>query len=80
MKKKAADKKPGRPKTMTVTERQEELANYARAFVKDNGRFPTLREAATELGVTNNAVRNKLDALIAKGVIVKVMRSYKFVA
>lgn len=65
-------------KVSTVTERQQELADFAKKFVKENGRFPTLREMANDLEITTNGVRNKLDALVAKGVIVKVMRSYKF--
>lgn len=68
------NKKPVR----AVTEKQQELAKFAKSFVKENGRFPTLREMAENQGVTTNAIRNQLDALVTKGVIVKVMRSYKF--
>lgn len=60
---------PGAP-----TERQRELLDYVYRVRRDRGALPGLRELAAHLGVTPMAVVAHLDALAAKGLLVRLPR------
>lgn len=52
-----------------LTARQQEFLTYLRDAMARDGRTPSLREAARDLGVSHMAVSQQVQALEAKGVI-----------
>ncbi len=54
-----------------LTPKQQRLLDYLRRQMEENGRPPTLRQAAADLGVSHTAVAQGLAALQEKGRIVR---------
>jgi len=54
---------------MDLTEKQQELFDYLRKRLGRDGRVPSLRQAAGELGVSHTAVAQLLTQLEKKGVV-----------
>src|SRR5579859_5783396 len=56
------------------TERQRDLLDYIHRARRDRDALPSLRELAGHLGVTPMAIVAHLDALAAKGLLVRLPR------
>ena len=56
---------------MELTERQEQLYRYLAERIGEDGKAPSLREAAADLGVSHNAVAQLLRQLESKGVLAR---------
>ena len=56
---------------MILTARQSDVLDYLRAFARDNGYPPTVREIGARFGITPNATRGHLKALERKGRIAR---------
>lgn len=52
-----------------LSEKQERLFDYLKYFINENGRTPSLRQAAADLGITHAAVSQLLKALEKKGAV-----------
>ncbi len=54
---------------MDLTKKQQQLFDYLQQQLEDEGRAPSLRQAAEDLGVSHNAVAQLITQLERKGVI-----------
>ncbi len=54
---------------MDLTQKQQQLFEYLQRQLEDEGRAPSLRQAAEDLGVSHNAVAQLITQLERKGVI-----------
>ena len=52
-----------------LTERQAEVLEFIRAFIKDNGFSPTRAEIADAHGVNPNGIQGHVTALVKKGAL-----------
>jgi len=56
---------PVRP-SLPLTDRQRDVLEYVRLFMRQRGFPPTVRDAAAEFGIQTNAIVGHLKALQAK--------------
>ncbi len=54
---------------MGLTEKQQQFLEYLLERIDDNGRIPTLRQAAADIGVSHTAVAQLMQQLEKKGVL-----------
>ncbi len=54
---------------MELTEKQQQFLEYLLERIDDNGRIPTLRQAAADIGVSHTAVAQLMQQLEKKGVL-----------
>lgn len=56
---------------MELTERQQGLYDYLAEKIEQNGQAPSLRQAASDMGVSHNAVAQLIRQLESKGVLAR---------
>ena len=54
---------------MDLTEKQQDFFDYLARQLRENGRTPSLREAAADMGISHNAVAQLMRQLESKGVL-----------
>ena len=54
---------------MDLTDRQQRFYAYLAKKIRENGRAPSLREAAVDMGVSHNAVAQLMSQLEKKGIV-----------
>lgn len=54
-----------------VTERQRDIVEFIRQFIRDNGYSPTVRQVGTKFNISPNGVMSHLKALEKKGLITR---------
>lgn len=54
---------------MMLTDKQQQFFDYLQVYIEEEGRSPSLRQAADDMGVSHNAVAQMIVQLERKGVI-----------
>ena len=63
-----------------LTDRQKQAFDFIKSYIKANRFSPSVMDVANDLGVTNNAASDHINALVKKGAITRLTGKARSIA